>query len=135
MDQEYNWIFDEAYRTYNPEESDFPVPSRLLLRRLRFEIDSVTEQANTVRKLRADAKAFLLINLYEMYVRPVAVRALFGGEERIWESLSSDLGIILDASRSDPNVQNREEITARDIIRGVNLVYDRLKLTNFNVWG
>jgi hypothetical protein len=138
MNREYHWIFDEMYRRYARYDPDFPFPHGVLLSRLRFEIDSSTEKADMVRNLRADAKVFLLINLYEMYVRPVALRGFFSrGEtiEEVFVNLSSDLETILGQARLDSNAENANETTARHILSAINSVYGRLKISSFNVWG
>jgi hypothetical protein len=135
MNQDYNWIFDERYRRYARHDPDFPIPEELLLSRIRFEIDSATEKLG--KTLRADAKVFLLINLYEMYVRPIALQRFLSRQamDEVLRDLSPDLEMILRQSASLSNPGN--EITARHILSATatNSVYENLKLTLSNVWG
>ena len=75
-------------------------------------------------RLEPTPSFFLLINVYEMFILPVAVRR--GSPDRlqdtddIWDNLSADLVIILGQAAIDS--QNEDEVTARHILNAVNTV-------------
>jgi hypothetical protein len=132
MENEYRPIFEQIYQGYSLYGLGLPFSPEESLRRLRVEIDLIAEREGLAKKLRADAKVFLLVNLHEMFIRPVSMRRDQDRAQRfadVWAVLQSDLTEILHKSDADP------EITARHVLDAVSSIYRELKLPSFEVWG
>jgi hypothetical protein len=132
MEDEYRSIFEQIYLGYSLYGLGLPFPPEGNLQRLRIEIDLAAEREGVAKKLRADAKVFLLVNLHEMFIRPVGMRRDQYSAERfadVWAGLQSDLTGILRKADADP------EITARHVLDAVSSIYRELKLPSFEVWG
>ena len=132
MDQEYRPIFEQIYAEYSLYGPAYPYWSEESLRRLRSEIDSAAKREGLSHKLRADAKLFLLINLHEMFIRPIGMRGLSSpqrGYDDVWGIVEVDLSAILRKADAEP------EITGRHILDAVSSIYRDLKMPSFEVWG
>ena len=140
MEQEYYQIFENIYGRNSRFFPDFRYPNDRIASRLRLAIESAIESTETLTKLRirVDARVFLLINLYEMFLLPIALRRRSSADQSIddaYEQLSKDLSTILSQAVSDSEAERSEEVTAGHILSAVDKVYRNLKLTGFNVWG
>ena len=92
--EEYRSIFEDIYRRYDRLRPLLPLPPWEAHGRLRSQIESATEREGLVGRIRADAKVFSLINLYEMFILPVALRGIDGRAQAVddvWGNLSADL--------------------------------------------
>jgi hypothetical protein len=136
MDEKFRSIFEQRYRRYGWRfrRQGFPIEE---LFELRSRIDSATEEEGLTGRIRSDAKVFLLINLYEMFIRPVASRqGITGSQQAIYDisiGLDSDLVKILRRAAVDSH--GEPEITARHVLNAVNAIYSDLNLSRFSIWG
>lgn len=87
--------------------------------------------------LRPDAKLFLLTNLTNLVIAPIA-RA--GGKRRTdaaMKAIASDIKLIISEAarrRASKSAGNNSEITSGDIIAATAKLWDKLKINEFKFW-
>jgi hypothetical protein len=155
MDSEYKQIFDTLYQL-QPEP---PYLNRLFHvfyrgepslgdeRVVRKAIDDAETRLleSTGRRIRADAKYFLLLNVMNMIVVPVQMRR-GGTSEPLDSYIRSDVGLIVgEASRlqdererssgSPLPMEVSSELSGHSVLEAVAANWKNLRLSEFQIWG
>ena len=109
------------------------VADRLLQRWITEAIEQAAGDLGVTRRLRPDARLFLLINLHQMVAAPLAASELAQTLLlELQEMLFQDARTIIAQARTDrPN----QEISGNEILRATSKVLDDLSLSRFELWG
>jgi hypothetical protein len=173
MKPEFYRVYDELYRNYlfdNTKHLDSiynyfgsgrhvgelpPELTREMIYETQRAIDNAVERRDGYA-VRPDAKYFLLVNFYEMVLRPIAAelrtRGLIGerfDRDRMREDLKHDVELILEAAeeharyRSEtddgpPEAFAREgvrEISGHSVIDAIGGVWNKIKYNEYLYWG
>lgn len=137
MKSKYYRIYNELY--LNPIESivlPYSMKNHLaFLRMIQEAIDFNTSSPD----LRPDAKYFLLINFYHLIVLPIFHQRELDNDsisvDVLEEYIRADIKTIIVASSEQLSPYNAEQISGHHILSTIDKVWDRLKTTEFEIWG
>jgi len=136
----------EVYRRYAYLAPDYvfrlPFPGHFAnLRTIRWATDAIEEAVSELgltRRLRPDAKHFLLINFHQMVILPLIHHDIHPEELKIdLKKLSSELKhdayhILSFAAKKK---ESRDEITSGDILKACAEIWGQLNLQVYDIWG
>ena len=140
MKSKYYEIYEILYNEYVYEQ-DF------IRRRRPFHPDEYyivktikksIERANKERKLRPDAKYFLIVNFHHLIVRPLIEerpRRFRLQEDKMFDlndSIQDDIHTIVSQTEMD---KNENEISGHQIMRTIDRLWKKLKTTKLEIWG
>ena len=95
-------------------------------------IEAASREVLSDRRLRPDARLFLLVNLHQLVVLPLAIAGLPPSNDDSFERrLIEDTMIIL---KSASEHGEDGEISAAGIVRALSSVLDRLHLKEWRIW-
>ena len=106
-------------------------PSVRALRIVDEALEEAIGELQLTRRLRPDARHFLLVNLHQMVALPLEYPFGYRGEALEGE-LVRDLRTILEEARTEAR---DDEISGHDVINSLSRVWDKLSTTARNVWG
>jgi hypothetical protein len=158
MDSEYKDIFERLYQPLS--DLEFPnaqywhfayAPQNPMADdsvAIRQAIDEAEQELirSSRRRIRADAKYFLLMNFMEMVFLPMRVRGVrFGGEER-YSLLRDDVNLVVDSAarlqaerEQIPRLSGQflevPELSGHSVVEAVAFNWKNLKLSDFRIWG
>jgi len=120
---EAEWIRGPRRRRY---------PSVHALRIVDEAVEEAIGELQLTRRLRPDARHFLVVNLHQMVTLPLEYP--FGPPDAapIDRDLVGDLRTILEEARTE---SRDEEISGHDVINSLSKVWNKLSSTARNVWG
>jgi hypothetical protein len=120
--------------------SSLRYPFRLLTRSRDIKIvndalENAIRDTGVERKLRPDARLFLLVNVHNMVVLPLSFAGEMPPQRVTIEMLSEDLRLILkDASARAEQLQE-EEISGHMVLNVLSEVWGKLRITEWQLWG
>jgi hypothetical protein len=156
MDAEYRDVFEAMYtRRISPS---IPPPGRefllffshppgqdeLIVRHAIDEADAGLFQSRR-RRLRADAKYFLLLNFMQMVFAPVRLRGRDVTAE-LTSSLVADINLVVNEAASQQQIRERDlglsglaaeqpDVSGHAVLEAVSNSWNDLKLSSFRIWG
>jgi hypothetical protein len=156
MDSEYRAIFERLYQPV-PDPSYDKLEYRLFAWSpylqsedgiaVRQAIDAADAELlkSSGRKIRADAKYFLFLNLMEMVFLPMQIRGRSFREE-LGPALRADLNLLVnDAVRLQERreripgeavmLPQEPELSGHSVLEAIALNWRQLKLSDLRVWG
>lgn len=115
----------------------YPFEPPRLARWASDAIDEVLAELQLTQRLRPDAKHFLLINLHQMVLLPVAAG---GGAnapppEELRAMMKTDIRTIIGDAIEESSQDERDEITGGALLRSIARRWSDLKLNSLRVWG
>lgn len=174
MRHEFYEVYENLYRDYLYDSTHYQEYRDNILYRLRrraralppelvkemvYETQRAIDNAAEKRgdyKVRPDAKYFLLVNFYEMVLRPIATELQTRGEvgerfsrDSMREDLRHDVELILEDAEDrarrrnegvpQPWAQSAEEgareISGRNVIDAIGGVWEKIKYNEYLYWG
>jgi hypothetical protein len=142
MRHEFYEIYKDLFDLYRSERllraEWFPFLGRFLgfdfrwIRWITEAIEGAVSDLALARRIRPDGKHFLLVNLHQMVVLPVAY-----SERQEVEAIRQDLmeDIIAILSTANEAAGRGEEITARHILNATSRLWSSLRLNRLEIWG
>lgn len=138
MKDEYYEIYGDLYDMYRRNWFD---GRRFEYRALRWTTEAVEysiSELGLTKRVRPDAKHFLLVNLHQLVVLPLmhpeskAVTIL-----ELRDMLSNDVRKILEHSSEAVKADNiiESEISSHIILKTISKIWDQLSLNKIDVWG
>jgi hypothetical protein len=145
MRQEFYSIYQELFSSYQQVEGD---SDAAFWRHVIADIIEQQAQALEIdSKLRPDASFFLLVNFYELVIKPTKMgqRSFQINQDRNNDDLQGmlrhDLRIVLRSCKQSTERISREreeddrKISGHDVVNTISRVWDRLYLVRIDVWG
>jgi hypothetical protein len=156
MDSEYKAIFERLYQPVPDPRYDrleyrlfawspyLQTEDGIAVRQAIDAADAELLKSNR-RRIRADAKYFLFLNLMEMVFLPMQMRGISLGEER-GPALRADLNLLVnDAVRLQERreripgeaviLPEEPELSGHSVLEAIALNWRQLKLSDFRIWG
>lgn len=156
MEAAYRDIFETMYTRRpspsfpNLEREYLPLflypfgPDELFVRQAIDEADAGLFQSRR-RKLRADAKYFLLLNFMQMVFAPVRLRG-GGVTAELTSSLVADIDLVINEAARQQEIRERDsessglapepsDVTGHAVLEAVATNWGNLRLSSFRIWG
>jgi hypothetical protein len=109
---------------------------------VRDAVEQGIGRAQVARRLRPDARYFLLVNFDEMVARPLTRAPVqsrdIATDPELVEFIADDVQTILQAAQKQvtpPADQLTAEIGGGQVVKALGQVYDQLKTVKLDVWG
>ena len=138
MKEEFYKAYSDLATFYLPRRDPFWIPS-LLSRRAVWLVNDALEEAvkemNLDDQLRPDARFFLLINLHQMVLLPLSYAKQLPAPELMAEIIRHDVRTVLEIARSRLKQADRHEISGHMIVDALSEVWQKLRVTEFELWG
>jgi hypothetical protein len=166
MRPEFYEVYENLYREFlyahlhqwGPPTDEYlkPATVRDLIYETQRAIDNAAEKMGNDR-VRPDARYFLLVNFYEMVLRPIALVGRKDDEvqqqlsrESLRENLKHDVDLILETAEEyarEPVEQPRtywqapaeheriREITGHSVLDAIHSAWDKIKFNEYLYWG
>jgi hypothetical protein len=135
MESQFYTIYDELYERYRRRDGRPPVRGRRDYRSLSLitrAIEVASADAGVTRRLRPDARYFLLTAIDQMIVAPLQhPESGHIAEEVLIEDLTSDLQTILGRAADS----SRDEISGHDVVNALASSWEKLRTTGREIWG
>jgi hypothetical protein len=140
MRPEFYDVYRDLNELYRRPRFDLRFARRLgvlsNIRDLRIVDKAITETVGDLglsSALRPDARLFLLVNIHQMLVLPLAyAERLRLARLPVNEIVRDDVRTILKAAREE---SNEEEISGHAVVNAVSRVWRQLRSTELEVWG
>lgn len=139
MKKEFYDIYEMLYADYVNENEhrlrrSFHYDEHSIIMTIRKSIDN----ADKDNSLRPDAKYFLIVNFHHLIVMPLFEQRPFIDRRRekefseLEDSIQSDISTII----SETKIEIRqEEISGHQIMKTIDRVWQKLKITRLEIWG
>ncbi|MDB4926595.1 hypothetical protein [Mucilaginibacter sp.] len=132
-----DYVYNNDIRDRRYYQRNFGLYEYDLVRIIRRAIDY---QSND-RRVRPDAKYFLLVNFHNMIVRPLLEYRPFRNPERIYGddplelqvAIENDIKTIID--RTNEEADKDEEISGHAMMKAIDTLWPQLRTTKFEIWG
>src|SRR4051812_32306576 len=172
MKPEFYKVYDELYKNYLRDNAELrdrsfffsrdrgvgdipPDLTREMIYETRRAIDNAVERRDGYA-VRPDAKYFLLVNFYELVLRPIAAELQLRGpvgerfnRDMMREDLKHDVELILDAAEErarssadrpavgwdEEGPNNIREISGHNVIDAIGGAWDKIKYNEYLYWG
>jgi hypothetical protein len=166
MQPEFYEVYENLYREFlyahlhqwGPSTDEYlkPATIRDLIYETQRAIDNAAEKIGRDR-VRPDARYFLLVNFYEMVLRPIALVGRKDDEvrerlsrENLSEDLTHDVNLIMETAdeyasapteprnyweESSAERERVREITGHSVIDAIHSAWDKIKFNEYLYWG
>jgi hypothetical protein len=138
MKREYYDIYEILYADYIYENvyrprSFFSFSEYRIIRTIRLAIDSNEKE----KKLRPDAKYFLLVNFHHLIVKPLIEADEFivfrnKNLNDLEANIQSDISTIISGTKQP---SSEREISGHQIMETIDRLWKDLKTTKLEIWG
>ena len=106
----------------------------VLIRWAQEAIDGAAADMHVSDQLRPDARHFLLVNLYEMVLKPAAAEPMAPPVE-LRGMMRADARSILAEARAEPNISEDGEISSGAVLRSTARLWPNLRINDLHIWG
>ncbi|MCQ9068005.1 hypothetical protein R7070_04925 [Vibrio sp. 1557] len=153
MRNEFNNVYEHIIESYEDARDSTPFQKKIYIETKKNISATVHGLVNHYRRLgyelRPDAVHFLIINLHQLVALPLALESQV--DKKIVQKLHIDTESILNEAikiskeknqlRKIPNTNDSSHpdyklmLTGGDVIKAVGKVYDKLNLSQIQLWG
>lgn len=98
-------------------------------------LESAIREAKLEGRLRPDAHLFLLVNVHHMVVLPLSFAAKMPSRDTLRDILSADIRTILESARHRSDLTDQHEISGHTIVSALAEAWQKLRITEFELWG
>ncbi|MDW1465577.1 hypothetical protein R7F07_24080 [Vibrio sp. YT-16] len=153
MRSEFNNVYEHIIESYDDARDSTPFQKKTYIETKKGISVTVHGLVNHYRKsgyeVRPDAVHFLIINLHQLVALPLALESQV--DKKIMQKLHIDTKSILNEAikiseeknqlRKIPNTNdfsrpgNKLTLTGGDVIKAVGRMYDKLNLSQIQLWG
>ena len=138
MKEEFYKAYSDLASYYLPRHDPFWIPELVPRRSVWLVKDALDEAAKEMKlddQLRPDARFFLLINFHQMVLLPLSYAKQSPPPEVLFEMINQDVRAVLEIARSRLKRENRREISGHMIVEALSEVWQKLRVSEFELWG
>ncbi len=147
MNRKYHRIYRETNKLYQstfglikesaaPRDQWSPSDRGSRLMGLAVEtVGGIASQERLAKRLRPDAKHFLIVNLHQILLMPLAHRDAGKKVDELLPSLAADTLAILRHAEKERQAAGKKSIVVNHVMSAIVKKWDALESHLFNIWG
>lgn len=134
MNPQFYGIYERLFESFGQELSESE--QQQLAQVARQIIDEAIDELNLHKRVRPDARHFLLVNFHQFILMPAYLSGSTLGisEDGILDSLRSDARTILRNSEELSRQKENQEISGHIVLDSISSSWDGLKSTFYEFW-